>query len=132
MECSVSNGLLCEPSIEQNQTCPDFEISVLCHCEEEPTPALPNDLCQLDEPYRIQPNNCQEFLQCAPGLQGNQWATKTCGPDMMFNAKLQICDWPANVFVSRPECQNTEIIVTTMSSTRVTHTEVDSKGDCSK
>ncbi|XP_016844891.1 hemocytin [Nasonia vitripennis] len=107
VECSLENGLLCLPSKKPKQTCPDFEIRVLCRCESAPivVPPTPSaDLCQLTEPYRAVADNCFDFLQCSVGLNGNEWVQKTCGPGTMFNENLQVCDWPANVAVVRPEC----------------------------
>ena len=105
MECSLEKGLYCDPMKGSKETCPDFEISVLCQCEDKTStvPSLFNE-CILTEPYRAIHDDCFSFLQCGPGLLGNQWVKKACGPGTMFNEKIQVCDWPSNVAVVRPEC----------------------------
>ncbi|XP_058797462.1 hemocytin [Phymastichus coffea] len=107
VDCGIDTGFVCRLSDNRGENCPDFEISVLCDCGDDPPPmtAPPAiDPCVLNT-YQSSPLNCFDFFHCGIGPSGsNEWIPKTCAPDMMFNDRIDICDWPANVEVVRPEC----------------------------
>ncbi|KAJ8683258.1 hypothetical protein QAD02_019050 [Eretmocerus hayati] len=124
LECSLDKGLVCSP-LKQNRTCPDFEVSVLCFCEGDESTTIKtntsttswstinkqivsvdlNDECELSEPYKVNKTDCKRYSQCSPGSgDTNVWIPKICGSGMMFNEKLQICDWPDAVISLMPEC----------------------------
>ncbi|KAG5886861.1 hypothetical protein JTB14_017666 [Gonioctena quinquepunctata] len=77
VECSLENGLICQSTI-RGKLCPDFEIRVLCQCEEETTPeymTTPEAACEIGSPSKEHPTNCYKFYECAPGLNGNEYKT---------------------------------------------------------
>ncbi|XP_017781781.1 PREDICTED: hemocytin [Nicrophorus vespilloides] len=99
VECSLEKGLICQ-SRKGQRPCPDFEIRVLCKCEEEPvTTVVP---CDVRKPNEEHPDDCHKFRQCSPitGL-----VEKTCGPNMLYNPDTMICDWPQNVLKIKPQCE---------------------------
>ncbi|XP_066594945.1 hemocytin-like [Prorops nasuta] len=113
VECSLERGLYCQ-SERKGAGCLDFEISVLCQCK-EPTTVTPienttedisrYDNCDVTQPNKEHPSNCHLFYQCVPGLMGtNEFVEKTCGPNMFYNPRISVCDWPYNVLIFKPEC----------------------------
>lgn len=72
--------------------------------------------CDIAHPNQAHPKDCHAFYHCVPGLEGPELIEKTCGPDMLYNPALQICDWPASVISQRPECY-VEPTTTVMPST---------------
>lgn len=112
VECSLERGLICQ-SHGNELPCVDFEISVLCYCNEVTTEVFTTvggttvasiGECDINHPYKADTNNCHVFFQCAPTVNGTTFVKKTCGPDMMYNPQQQICDWSYNVLIIRPEC----------------------------
>lgn len=62
-------------------------------------------ICDPSVPHVEHPNSCYKFLHCQPSTNGSYiFAVKTCYPDMMFNPKAMVCDWPANVKAMKPKC----------------------------
>ncbi|KZC09215.1 Hemocytin [Dufourea novaeangliae] len=115
VECSLERGLYCQS--QPKLPCVDFEISVLCQCSassttrtidsttELPTTIKPSyEECSMERPNQPHPTDCHLFYQCAPGVKGNELVEKSCGQNMFYNPQAQICDWPANVILLRPEC----------------------------
>nr|XP_034840347.1 hemocytin-like [Maniola hyperantus] len=99
VECSLEKGLVC---IEDEKTCPDFEIKVYCECEEEPFQCL-----DAAHPNHKHPTNCGQFYECTPDvLNPNKLHTvlKNCSDGLMYNPIAMVCDWPAAVVPMRPEC----------------------------
>ncbi|XP_041977645.1 hemocytin isoform X2 [Aricia agestis] len=94
VECSLERGLVCD---EKENTCPDFEIRVLCTCDEEPFQCL-----NSTHPNHAHPHSCTQFYECTP--EATHAALKTCAPGLMYNPTLMVCDWPAAVIAIRPEC----------------------------
>ncbi|XP_015177061.1 PREDICTED: hemocytin [Polistes dominula] len=107
VECSLERGLYCKSHTDL--PCLDFEISVLCQCSPETTSTsttvltsteiLNNNVCE-ENSYKKHPTDCHIFYQCVY----NVWVEKTCGSDMFYNSNFNVCDWPANVVLVRPEC----------------------------
>ena len=63
-------------------------------------------VCDPSIPHIEHPKSCYKFLHCTPSLNGSFiYAVKTCYPDMMFNPKHMICDWPASVQAIKPNCR---------------------------
>lgn len=52
----------------------------------------------------MHPIDCHLFYQCVPQLNGTKLVEKSCGSTMFYNHETQICDWPNNVILKRPEC----------------------------
>ncbi|KOX75564.1 Hemocytin [Melipona quadrifasciata] len=110
VECSLERGLYCQS--QPGLPCIDFEISVLCRCsvttmegpEISSTTKASYKQCDMEDPYKSHPTNCHLFYQCAPGPNGNEFVEKSCGENMFYNPQAQVCDWPANVMLIRPEC----------------------------
>lgn len=86
-------------------------------------------ICDPSIPHIEHPNSCYKFLHCQPAVNGSYiYAVKTCYPDMMFNPKSMICDWPAAVKAMKPACGSnpgeieiweTEEIITKRRSSRI-------------
>ncbi|CAK9818181.1 SSPO [Anthophora quadrimaculata] len=112
VECSLERGLYCQS--QANLRCVDFEISVLCQCteitiEKTETTSTPKETfeeCSMENPYQPHPTDCHLFYQCSPGVHGNEFVEKSCGRNMLYNPQLQVCDWPNNVAIIKPECLN--------------------------
>nr|CAH7739498.1 unnamed protein product [Callosobruchus chinensis] len=98
VECSLERGLVCKSKTKATM-CPDFEIRVLCHCDETP------QACDLDMPIKEHPTDCFKFFECAPGMNGNQLIEKTCGPIMMYHPEKKVCDWPEAVAAFKESCK---------------------------
>lgn len=113
VECSLEKGLVCNG--ENGKLCPDFEIRVLCQCE-TPTTEEPFAPCDPKVPNKAHESDCHAFYHCSPGVFGPELVEKTCGKDMMYNPETQVCDWPSNVVLIKPECDlivatTTELII---------------------
>ncbi|XP_011303247.1 hemocytin [Fopius arisanus] len=115
VECSLERGLYC--TAERNEICPDFEISILCRCDDdttesstttttsEPVTNDPRDECKLDTTtFSLQ--DCSVFYECMPTPNGNKLVKKTCGSTMYYNTQSKTCDWPQTVALFRPECRS--------------------------
>lgn len=98
VECSLEHGLVCTSDrrdvfdlrVKGKETlCPDFEIRVLCQCEEATT-ELPMGPCDPATPNREHPTDCHLFYHCVPGMMGAELVEKTCGEDMMYNPETQV------------------------------------------
>ena len=68
--------------------------------------------CEYTQLYR-HPANCHLYLQCSMGYE----YIMNCNEDLVFNEKMQYCDWDYNV----PECYEeggttTSIMTTTKSN----------------
>ena len=68
--------------------------------------------CDYSVLYR-HPANCHQYLQCSNGYE----YIMNCNEDLVFNEKMQYCDWDYNV----PECSEgttttTSIMTTTKSN----------------
>lgn len=110
MECSLERGLICKADKARRLPCPDFEIRVLCDCEEPGPPTLaPSESCDVSTPHKQHAADCHLFYHCEPSVQGPVLVEKSCGPHMMYNPRTQVCDWPASVMSVRPECEVLEI-----------------------
>jgi hypothetical protein len=112
VECSIMNGgLKCVGG------CQNYEIRVLCKC---PTH------CDVNNPNSPDTVDCHRFYHCKDTAEGPELVEKTCGPYMMYNHKIQVCDWPATVIALRPECAaattetTSEIAMTPTSGTPAT------------
>ncbi|XP_044006095.1 hemocytin [Aphidius gifuensis] len=125
VECSLERGLICQ-SNGNELPCVDFEISVLCKCEN----TTASDNCDITRPSQADPIDCHVFYECAPGTNGaTKLIKKTCGKDMFYNPVAMICDWWYNVITLRPLCRPTlSPAVTTVTST--TTTEAPSTNKC--
>lgn len=63
------------------------------------------ETCDPNIPHVEHPNSCYKFLHCSPTSNGSYfYAVKTCYPDMMFNPKSMVCDWPNEVRRVKPQC----------------------------
>lgn len=112
VECSLERGLYCESTTDI--PCIDFEISVLCRCSGttklpdyqkilttvEPSP----EECDPEHPNSPHPTNCQLFYQCVPIATGYELVEKSCGPGTLYDTKTHVCNFPAEVLRTRPEC----------------------------
>ncbi|XP_063975011.1 hemocytin [Diachasmimorpha longicaudata] len=125
VECSLERGLYCES--HNNDICPDFEISVLCKCDDDVTDSSiittvkpvtdgTRDECELDT-YTFSIQDCSIFYECVPSANGNKLIKKTCGPTMYYNTQSKTCDWPQSVALFRPECR--EVVETTTEVSRI-------------
>lgn len=119
VECSLERGLYCRSS--PGLPCIDFEISVLCRCAKtsvapepheyrgattEPGVERPteNEECDPAQPNSPHPTDCRLFYQCVPTATGRELVEKSCGPGTLYDVKLQVCNLPADVRRTRPEC----------------------------
>lgn len=120
VECSLMRGLYCKGQ------CFDYEIRLLCDCEESaqiivvpPTVPIPTlaviqpttpkyvlyEHCDPAIPNVEHPRSCSMFLQCERGVDGTYvYVEKNCGPGTMYNPKIMVCDFPANVQAIKPDC----------------------------
>lgn len=61
--------------------------------------------CDPEIPHIEYPGDCYKFFHCQPQTDMSwRFAEKTCGPSMMYNPKLMICDWPDSVIEIKKEC----------------------------
>lgn len=116
MECSLERGLICKADKARRLPCPDFEIRVLCDCEQPedeeragPATLAPSESCDESTPHVQHAADCHLFYHCEPSAEGPVLVEKSCGPHMMYNPSTQVCDWPASVMNVRPECEVLEI-----------------------
>ena len=101
-----------------------------------PSGCSPNSKCPLnDDGYAVHlpdNNNCHRFFKCTRGMA----CSKECphygnGNQLVFNPKVQVCDWPFNV-PNLPNCVypgqsiSTEISSTTTLTTTTTSTTTPS------
>lgn len=133
VECSLEHGLICK-SAKGGRPCADFEIRVKCDCGGKdiscfslivrilnivfdlgaepfiPTTVAPplSGPCDDTKPIQEHPSDCHLFYQCVPGMYGSELVEKTCGPDMMYNPQRMVCDFPSQVYLVRPECEEFE------------------------
>lgn len=56
-------------------------------------------LFSLNHGLHAHPQECDKYIHCSADGKGS-FFIKSCGPGTVFNPKLLICDWPANV----PQC----------------------------
>lgn len=68
--------------------------------------------------YKADPENCNQFFQCEPSLN---WSHHTCPAGLLFNSRLNVCDWPENVDCgsagTQPTTPPTTTIVWTTANT---------------
>lgn len=109
VECSLERGLYCQS--HANLPCVDFEISVLCRCydtstgvENMATEVSTQEKCDVTRPNSPHPTDCQLFYHCVSTSTGYELVEKSCGPGTLYNSETQVCDWPAEVLRTRPEC----------------------------
>ncbi|EFA10333.2 hemocytin [Tribolium castaneum] len=107
VECSLEKGLICK-SPTKGKLCQDFEIRVLCQCEEATTTVVTP--CDPVKPHKEHPTNCHIFYHCEDGPTGPKYVEKTCGPSMYYNPVTMICDWPYAVEEIKPECKQPETV----------------------
>lgn len=138
VQCSLEKGLICEGPCHDYEIrifcdCAD-EVEIITlpttiphiHFIDSSTPmkliqksSTPSTLnlvkvnkkCDPTIPHVEYPGDCYKFLHCQPAADGSwTYAEKTCGPTMMFNPNLMICDWIASVKALKPECGQVELI----------------------
>lgn len=112
-ECSLERGLLCTGE------CHDYEIRVMCDCEDDidiipplSAPPLPTSAplvqksCDMNvhKPVIAKAGDCYKYLQCAPGPDGNEYVEKECAGGTMFNPESMVCDHAEKVTAMKPEC----------------------------
>lgn len=118
VECSLERGLYCRSS--SHLPCIDFEISVLCRCSNISTTTEPrghqstttteasvptkNEECDPAHPNSPHPTNCHLYYQCVPTPTGHELVERPCGPGTLYDARAQVCNLPAEVLRTRPEC----------------------------
>ena len=75
--------------------------------------------CDYSVLYR-HPANCHQYLQCSNGYE----YIMNCNEDLVFNEKMQYCDWDYNV----PECsEGTTTTTSIMTTTKSNCVEVGAK-----
>lgn len=131
-ECSLERGLVCQGN------CHDYEIRVLCSCNDDveiftipsvqqttpryiqpvynskiiqsttETPSIYGSICTPNA-HVEKPGNCHEFYHCTMNTSGSWvYVEKTCGNDMMFNPEASVCDFIDNVKRIKPQCGELE------------------------
>ena len=73
--------------------------------------------CEYTQLYR-HPANCHLYLQCSMGYE----YIMNCNEDLVFNEKMQYCDWDYNVPECYEEGTTTSILTTTKSNCVEVHT----------
>lgn len=76
---------------------------------ESTTTLIISEPCDVSKPNQIHPTDCHLFYQCVPGFSEAKLVEKSCGSSMLYNPDLQVCDWPSNVLLKRPECADNTI-----------------------
>ncbi|XP_055377167.1 uncharacterized protein LOC129609258 [Condylostylus longicornis] len=100
--CDLINGLKCKPNAKN-----EYEIRVLCECDKvkEPQTAQPIGCDRAIKEYKEYEGDCYKFYHCTPLVNGTYgYVEKTCGPSMMFNPTMNICDHITNVVKLKPDC----------------------------
>jgi chitinase len=59
------------------------------------TPCTPVGECQRTDQFLRDVKSCSTFYTCFEGLQ--KLGKFECDPGLVFNDKINMCDWPANV-----------------------------------
>ncbi|XP_014469310.1 PREDICTED: hemocytin isoform X2 [Dinoponera quadriceps] len=126
VECSLERGLYCRSS--PGLTCVDFEISVLCRCPELTTELPQREItteaiagkeeCDPAQPNSPHPTNCRLYYQCVPTATGRELIERPCAPGTLFDAKMQVCNLPAAVLRTRPECATGQTTPSEWSETK--------------
>lgn len=84
---------------------------------------LINPQCDPTIPLVAHPESCHKYLACERKLDGSfSFVEKVCSPNLMFNPKIQVCDWKSNVVAVKPACGLETLNLVTASPVRTTTT----------
>jgi hypothetical protein len=66
---------------------------------------LINPKCNPIIPLVEHPESCHKYLACERNSDGSfSFVEKVCSTNLMFNPKIQVCDWKSNVLTVKPAC----------------------------